>query len=311
VPTELNPLVKSVAEMLRRTSPPQIELELDLDDGLPKILADATQIEQVVMNLCLNAIQASEPPAVVEVRSWAQTLEAKQAGELDLAEDEYVCLRVQDKGCGMDAPTRKRIFEPFFTTKATGRGMGLPATLGIIHSHNGQIRVDSQAGSGTTITVWLPVATEDQAESITAALPTEPFEPPRGTETILVIDDEEAVVRTVEQILSSLGYIVITHTDTDSATAFVRSNSEDIELVLLDLNMPKCDGRGMLNRITEVRADVPVLLASGFDEQEPIRELLDRGAVGFVQKPFSLMVLARHIRQALDAHQASVEGRDA
>jgi len=159
-PIDLTPLVQSVWHMLQRTTPGKIKVTLKLSENLPPILADPGQIEQVVMNLSLNAIQASEPPCVIEISAGEQSLGNGEAGALQLCGGRYVRLCVKDHGCGMDAATMDRMFEPFFTTKPQGRGMGLAATLGIIQSHQGQIRVDSVPDKGTTVSVWLPVASE-------------------------------------------------------------------------------------------------------------------------------------------------------
>jgi len=299
-PTDLNRLIKSVLQMLRRTTPPQIEFVRNLSDELTPIIADAMQIEQVVMNLCLNAIQASQPPSTIEVVTADDVLDAERAAALELAPGAYVRLEVRDQGCGMDAETVDRMFEPFFTTKMTGRGMGLSATLGIVQSHYGQIRVASTPGGGTTMSVWLPTAVPQEGLLISPPEAPKRMTPPRGSETILVIDDDAAVTRTVDQILSSLGYCVVPHTDTDEAMGFLDTNAEDLDLVLINLHMPKCTGQGMLERIAKRWPELPALLASGFDDRELIDALLKRGAVGFVHKPFSVMTLATAVRKALD-----------
>ncbi|MHC4441168.1 MAG: PAS domain S-box protein [Planctomycetota bacterium] len=309
VAVNLNEIIQSVLLMLRRTSPPQIELLTELADDLPAVIVDPTQIEQVVMNLCLNAIQASKPPSTIKVGTAVDTLSAKRAKLLELDKGSYVCLQVKDQGCGMDSETVERIFEPFFSTKNMGRGMGLPAALGIVQSHNGRIQVESTPGGGTTISVWLPKA---KAEAVVhPARPTiEWEEPPQGSETILVIDDDRAVARTVEQMLSMLGYIVVAHTDADEATAFMETNFEDIDLVLMNLNMPKCSSEEMLSRIIQRCPHAPVLLASGFDDQEGFNKLIQKGAVGFVHKPFSVMILAKALRKALDEAKNSSRHSD-
>ncbi len=298
-PTDLNRLIKSVLRLLERTTPPQIEFVLSLPKDLPLIMADASQGEQVVMNLCLNAVQASQPPSTIEVSSTEETVGADRAAELELVEGRYVCLQVKDQGCGMDAETVQRVFEPFFTTKPTGRGMGLAATQGIVHSHHGQIRAESMPGGGTTMSVWLPT-TREAVRVLARETAPQPIEPPHGSETVLVIDDDSAVTRTVEQILSTLGYCVVPHTDTDEALAFLDTNSEDIDLVLMNLNMPKCSGMDMLTQILQRCPRIPVLLASGLESRGLVESLMARGAVGFLRKPFSLMTLAKAIRGGLD-----------
>ncbi len=308
-PNDLWRLVESVVQILRRTVPPQIEFLLSLPADLPPIMADPSQIEQVIMNLCLNAIQASNPPNQVEISACVQTLDATHSVRLELQPGRYVCLKVRDYGCGMDPPTMARIFEPFFSTKFAGRGMGLAATLGIIQSHGGQIRVESRPLAGTTMSVWLPVA-QEPAVSRPPARPKRPSRPPHGTETILVIDDDPAVTRTVEQVLLSLGYCVIAHTDVDDATAFLDTNAEDVNLVLLDLNMPKCSGAEMVKRISKRCPHAPIMLASGFEDPDLVKTIVASAPVGFVQKPFSIGTLAIAVRQALDEAAARQPASD-
>ncbi len=298
-PTDLNQVVGSVLQILTRTTPSRIELVCRLGADVPAIMADATQIEQVVMNLCLNAIQASEAPARVEVITTSEALGPEAAGAMELEAGRFVLLQVRDHGCGMDGETAERIFEPFFTTKPMGRGMGLAAAMGIVKSHHGQIRVDSAPGEGTTMSVWLPCST---AAAVAPPRPaSKRMGPPRGSETILVADDDVAITRTVEQVLGSVGYVVVSHTDADETIAFLDTNSEDIDLVVLDLHMPKRSAEQMFREIRRRCPDVPVLLASGFDEPAQVCALLQEGAAGFVRKPFSLMTLATAVRDALDA----------
>jgi signal transduction histidine kinase len=157
-PTDLNQISESVVQIVRQTAARRIKMDLKLDAKLSTITADSGQVEQVVMNLCLNAIEASHPPSTIDVITEEQTLSSDEAAALELQEGRYACLRVRDRGDGMDAETVKHMFDPFFTTKPMGRGMGLSTTLGIIHRHHGQIRIDSAIGVGTTVSVWLPIS---------------------------------------------------------------------------------------------------------------------------------------------------------
>jgi PAS domain S-box-containing protein len=167
-PTELNRIAESVVTLVQRTTPRDVTFSLKTTRELPTIMADATQIEQVMMNLCLNALEASEPPSTIEVITEEHTLSSDAAASLELPEGRYACLKVKDRGCGMDGESMDRMFDPFFTTKPTGRGMGLAATFGIVQRHHGQIRVDSTPGEGTMVSVWLPVS---GADSSAASLP--------------------------------------------------------------------------------------------------------------------------------------------
>ena len=299
VATEINRLIRAVVPMLERSAPPRLKCRLDLAENLPTIIADPPRIEQMLLNLCMNAIQASAPPATVTVTTAEETLDDAAAAKLGLEAGPYVRLTVADHGAGMDAETLKKAFEPFFTTREMGRGMGLAVTHGIVKSHRGQITLDSRVGEGTTAIVRLPAADQPEAAVQPSAPKPKAARPPRGTETILIIDDEAAVAGTVEQMLGSLGYCVVSHTGTDEAIGFLGSNAEDIDLVLCDLNMPGRSGREMARYIREHHPHITVMITSGFEDEEAERAL-EEGAAGFVQKPFSLMALALAVRETLD-----------
>jgi two-component system, cell cycle sensor histidine kinase and response regulator CckA len=257
----------------------------------------------VVMNLCLNAVQATTPPGRVEVMTEPARLDEDQAGQWDVVPGEYARLRVRDFGKGMDEALMERIFEPFFTTRAEGRGMGLSVTLGIIRSHRGHIEVESSPGKGTTMTVWLPAALVPKGEAVGPAPRSRTAPLPRGCETLLVIDDDPGVRRTVDTMLASLGYCVVSRGEPEEALASLENNAEDFNLVLLDANLPRYPLTEMYDRIRALCPRVPVLLASGFDPQEQCAPIIERGAAGFVQKPFSMATLATQVRAALDGVQ--------
>ena len=297
-PTDLNAVVDSVLRMLRRTVPPQIELSLELEPHLPRITADPSQMQQVVMNLVLNAIQAGAGPNEVHIATAIRELSPERAQDNEVAPGPYACLTIQDHGCGMDARTVERIFEPFFTTKPMGRGMGLAATLGIVKSHKGAIIVDSTPGAGTTFRVYFPIAPGVlPAESERAK--SAPAKPPRGSETVLVIDDDPAVGRAVGQMLSSLGYCVIEHAQVERAKAFLNTNGSELDVVILDLNLPRCSAEEMFGIVQAAAPSARVLLASGQADPQVIQKLRDRGAAGFLHKPFAIYTLATAIREAL------------
>ncbi len=303
VPTDLNRLIRSVLPMLERGAPPGIRFSLKLTADLPLILADPLRIEQVLMNLALNAIQASQAPSTITVGTGRRMLGPTQADKLQLAPGPYAHLRVHDRGCGIEPANIDRIFDPFFTTKKSGRGMGLSAAHGIVRSHHGQIKVSSKPGKGTAVSVWLPIT--HQLEAQVQASPPPRERPPHGNETILVIDDEPAVRQTVQQMLSSLGYCVVAQSDGDHTLAFLGSNAEDVDLALCDLNMPKCNGRELADRIAARHPHIVVLLTSGIDDTDPAQTANPPNVVGFLQKPFTLMDLAKAVRTALDQRAAT------
>ncbi len=297
----LNHAAKAVLDMLRRTTSPRIELEARLDLDLPPILADATQMEQVIMNLCLNAIQASEPQGRVIVETDAMMPEGERAAATP-TEGLSVRLIVRDEGCGMDDETASRMFEPFFTGKAEGRGMGLSATLGIVKSHGGTIDVETKPGAGTTMTVRLPAARpEDLSPRQEHAARPKRLDPPRGSETILAVDDDPVMLRTVEQILHSLGYIVIARDDAGEALRFLETNAEDVHLALVDLHMPRYSGLELRELFLAKCPGIPVVLTSGSELKDLTESHQNPDALSlFLKKPFTVMTLAACIRQALD-----------
>jgi len=303
--TDLNRLVRSIVSILQRTAPARIGFELELGEDLPPIQADPPRIEQVVMNLCLNAVQATKPPGTITLNTREDILDARRAVDLQLKEGRYLRLQVKDSGCGIKPEIRERIFEPFFSTKEMGRGLGLSVTHGIVQSHRGQIRVDSSSDRGTSLSVWLPVT--DQPE---VAVEPPAFKPkldrlPRGSETILVIDNEIAITQTAEQILSSLGYCVITRTDADQAIAFLGTNAEDVNLVLCDLTMPGLGGYELATRVARQYPHIAVLLTGGLSDAELAEPLKTSGAIGAIQKPFTLGGLAKAVRNALDQNASA------
>lgn len=303
MPIDLNVVVESVMKILRRALPPQVEISLHLADDLAQVMADPSQVEQVVMNLCLNAAQASTAPGCVEVTTAADRLDEERARPWKLAPGDYVRLQVRDFGRGMEAAVMERIFEPFFTTRPEGRGMGLAVTLGVIKSHKGHIEVTSAPGRGTTMTVWLPAAPVPKDVPPGPAQRSRAAQLPRGSETLLVIDDDAAVRRTLETMLASLGYCVTSRGEPEEALALLESNAEDFHLVLLDANLPRFSQEEMFDRVRALCPRASVLLTSGFALQEQCAPLIARGAAGFVQKPLSMAVLATCVRTALDGGQ--------
>ncbi len=298
-PTNLNCHVESVLQIIRRTTPRQIDLRVELDTDLPQVIADPTQMEQVIMNLCLNAVEASRQPSRIDVYTACEEVAADQAAALELPPGRYVRFGVRDRGCGMDAATVERVFEPFFTTKPTGRGMGLAATQGIVHSHKGQIRIDSTLGKGTTVSVWLPVAPWEASQQTSASKPSVSTLP-RGNETVLLIDEQKTDLQTAEASLSSLGYCTVSRADLASALAFLETNSDDVHLVLLDVDISHFPRVSPLRQIRKHCPEVPVLLTGRSLTDAALRRLRKQGAMGLVRKPFELPELAAAVRSCLD-----------
>jgi two-component system, cell cycle sensor histidine kinase and response regulator CckA len=279
--------VREMATLLRTAISKQATLVWELTPGLPAVTADPTQVRQVVMNLITNASDALGDAA------GTITLRTGLDGEL-------VFLEVSDTGVGMDTGTLQRIFDPFFSTKFTGRGLGLAAVMGIVESHHGHIRIRSAPGEGTTFRILFP-AVPDSAD---AGPPRVSATQWRGQGTVLVVEDEEGVREVVRRMLERLGFQVITAEDGIAALERLEAHQGAIAAVLLDLSMPRMTGQEALHEIRRLRPDVPMVLMSGYTEQEVASKLLDSvgGATGFLQKPFlpeDLTSVLREVSQAV------------
>lgn len=304
VPSELNKVVQDACEIMRPTLPRQVEFDIQLGANLPAVMIDRAQIQQVVINLAMNAIQATPAPGVVHVRTAAESCDEHRARELHIQPGDCAVLQIEDHGSGIDGATMERVFEPFFTTRTECRGMGLAASLGIVRSHKGRLRITSQPGRGTLATVWLPAMISGESTAVQPSPSPAIVNAPHGTETILVVEPDPAVCHTAEQILASLGYCVVTRNDLEPALAFLANNREDIDLVVLNISMPTRSGPGLVELMVERCPSTPLLLISGCDQNVDTDALLKLGASGFVQKPFSFMSLAQTVRRVLDS-QAS------
>ena len=302
---DLNELVREMTHILEVSITKKAVLRYDLSPELPPVRGDATQLRQVVMNLITNASDAlGDGSGVISLVTGTRHFRGgERFGALPgekLAPGRYVCLEVADTGCGMDAATQARLFDPFFSTKFTGRGLGMSAVLGIIRGHHGGIRVRSEPGRGTAVTVLLPPA--EDAEPAAAAAESEPparAEPWRGQGTVLLVDDEEAVRILAERMLRRLGFAVITAADGASAIELFRASGREITAVVLDLTMPAMDGGETLRALRAADPGVRVLLASGYDEVDVSRRFGDDGPDAFIQKPYRLAILRAKLRHIL------------
>jgi CheY-like chemotaxis protein len=257
--------------------------------------ADASQIQQVVMNLVINAAEAiGERAGTVRVKTGLQA-----AGEHDTAEElkpgNYGFLEVQDTGSGMDRETLGRIFDPFFTTKFTGRGLGLAAVSGIVRGHRGAIRVSSEPERGSTFQVLFPASTASAAAGQQANVE----EDLHGSGLILVIDDEETVRSTAGAALNRYGYGVELAENGGQAVEVFQSRPDEFAMVLLDLTMPVLGGEAVLRLIKEIRPDIPVIVSSGYSEVDANRRFAPGALAGFLQKPYTGATLAQKVKAAL------------
>jgi anti-anti-sigma factor len=315
----LNLIVREVVALARETIDRRIEIETHLMPDLPRIIADPTQMHQVLLNLVVNARDAIE-----EVRSLAGEEEgipaarasspkitictesislAKEGPALDVLGDpgDYTVLSVSDTGTGMDAKTQEHLFEPFFTTKEVGKGtgLGLATAYGIVRNHGGWIEIESERDRGSTFKIYLPVA---QGGCKEAARSEDSGEPKRGSETILVVDDETSICDVARDTLESYGYTVLAANDGEKGLEVYAREMSRIDLVILDLSMPKLSGREVLERIREINPHARVIISSGYLTGDI--QAVASGCI-FVQKPFRVDSLLRVVRRALDQSPAA------
>jgi CheY-like chemotaxis protein len=278
-----------------------VQLRLELEGQLPHIEADASQLQQLIMNLVMNGAEAIEEgkSGTVRVTTAIRNLDEddlREAFHSDIKPGQYVLLEVHDTGSGMDKETLSRIFDPFFTTKFMGRGLGLAAAQGIVRSHKGIINVISAPGEGSTFQVLFPALEADVAKrgSVAGEAPEVSAKP-----TILVVDDEEIVRRTAKATLHRYGYAVLLAENGRAAVDLFQTLSDQISLVLLDLTMPVMSGEETLQRLQAIRPNVRVLLTSGYNQLEVVRRFQTQGLAGFIQKPYSAIELAEKVKTAI------------
>ncbi|MEW6778126.1 MAG: PAS domain S-box protein [Bdellovibrionota bacterium] len=300
-PVNFSQLAHQMASLLEASISKKGTLHFNLNEIVPPVEADITQIRQVLLNLVINASEAlGGERGLITVSTGSHFVDQAflSNGQVpDLAQGTYVFLEVSDTGCGMDRETQERVFEPFFTTKATGRGLGLAAVMGIARGHRGFIKVYSEAGQGTSIKVYFPASAAYQTENpqpATAALVGS------KRQTILVVDDEPLLVHFAKEVLEEAGYSVLTAHDGREALSVFRNKAPDIHCVLLDMMMGDMNGDEVFRTLRSIRADIKVVLTSGYDEQEMTAQFVGRGLAGFVRKPYGAPVLLAKIAKALE-----------
>lgn len=296
-------LVDEISHLLEVSISKKAELIWNLNADIPRVQGDPAQLQQVVMNLITNASDALGEAAgtiALETGAMEATREYLAASYVDddLPPGPYVYVRVSDDGCGMDRTTISRIFDPFFTTKFTGRGLGLAAVLGIIRSHGGAIRIDSAPGRGSSFTVLLP-AQSDAVYETPAVLDDAGIFHWRHEGEVLVIDDETVVLEAASQMLRNAGMTVTVAHDPRQGVEVFASRSAAFDVVLLDVTMPNLNGTEVLEKLRAVRADVPVVLMSGYDQHEVMQMLEQDQIRAFIQKPFGPRELLTKVRDVL------------
>ena len=300
-PLDLSEVARQTAPLLQLSVGKHATLRLDLSDHLPPVDADATQMRQVLLNLVVNAAEAlGERAGVIGVCSGVIHAEGEYLRNTflspELPEGKYVFVEVSDNGCGMGPDTQAKIFDPFFSTKFTGRGLGLSAVLGIVRGHKGAIKVYSELGRGTTVKLLFPAMDSKDARTMPAASPPIALQR-RGT--VLVVDDEDIVRSVAARIIGSYGFDVILANDGRDGVARFSERRAEIVAVLMDLTMPQMDGVDAFREIRSLDAEVPVLLMSGYNEQDAVTRFAGKGLAGFVQKPFTVEMLRERLLSVL------------
>ncbi len=299
-PADLNRIVEDVRLLLERTIPKMILIELHLTGNLHHVNADASQVEQILMNLAVNARDAMPDGGTLRIETKNVFLgEDDRRSQPELTPGEYVLLAVADTGQGMDKSTLENIFDPFFTTKEVGKGtgLGLAMVYGIVKSHHGHITCVSKPGEGTAFEIYLP-AVEHAERATTIVTGTELL--PGGHETVLLVDDDESLRDLGEQILEAYGYTVLSAPDGESALQVYQECRDRIDLVVLDLMMPGMGGALCLQKLLEINPAAKVVLVSGYSFNGETEKATESGAKAFIQKPYDVQQMLQVVREVID-----------
>ena len=300
-PLNIQVILKEALKLLRSSLPVTIQMNEHIDANCRQVLADSTQIHQVVMNLCTNAKHAmaeSGGTLTVSLTEVDLTGIGTSANSIQLDHGTYLELIITDTGCGMDELTQSKIFDPFFTTKELGKGTGLGLSVvhGIIRQHNGDIRVESTLGEGTAFHIYFPVI----PKPVSIAPDTQVYDLPLGTEQILLVDDEPNVVAMLTRMLKSLGYTPTPFTSSIKAMEAYKENPADFDLVLTDMTMPEMTGAVLAKEMLNIRPEQPIILCTGFSESMDEATTLSLGIKKFLLKPILKRQLAEIVREVLD-----------
>ena len=300
-PVDLNHEVIQIERLFQRTILKMINIELNLGEGIKIISADPSQIEQMLMNLAINARDALGEEGRITIKTENATIDQAYCNNhFGVIPGDYVLLTFSDTGHGMDENTLERIFEPFFTTKEPGKGtgLGLPMVYGLIKKHKGHIECTSKPGEGTCFKLFFPsiieavkkISDQDEEKSI-----------PGGKETILLIDDEALVRELGEHMLTKFGYNVLTAPGGENGLHIYRDKKDDISLVILDIIMPVMGGMRCLAEILKIKPDAKIIIASGYSAEGNRKNVMELGAKGFINKPFNVSEMLVAVREVLDA----------
>jgi PAS domain S-box-containing protein len=300
-PVEIKAIIKDSLNLLRATMPATVEIRENFATAEGTILADPIQINQVIMNLCINASQAMEDEGgIIEVSALKVALNGGAGdGSPGLPKGNYIKIAVSDTGNGIDPQIADKIFDPYFTTKEVGRGsgMGLAVVHGIVKNHGGGVTVDSIPGQGATFNVFFPLV-EGTAEAEAPETET----PQHGHETILVVDDEPSIVYMTAQMLRRLGYRVEAKVNPDEAIDLLQSGSQQIDLVISDMTMPQMTGVQLFEKVKKIQPDLPVIICTGHSDLINPKKAKELGIAALAMKPITRQTITKAVRDVLDGH---------
>lgn len=304
-PIDLNTILLETYSLIERGIEKTIEIKLDLAENLPAVMGDAAQIEQAFMNVVLNARDAMEGTGTIFIKTLTAVLDEQKAHAIGMRAGPCVVVGFRDTGPGVKPEDQARIFEPFYTTKEVGKGtgLGLSMVIGIMRNHGGAVQLASVPGHGATFSLYFvpaPIAIPSpvQAPVLVPSATT-------GNETILVVDDEDTVLEVSRETLVNAGYKVLTASDGADGVEVFRKNVSEIDLVILDLVMPRMGGRVAFFKMRELKPLIPVLIVSGYGVEEDVQAVLAAGVDGFLQKPFILSELLEKVREILNTRKAT------
>lgn len=307
---DLSGFVEEMARLLKASISKTITLNLQMNRALPPMTADPGQVQQIVMNLIVNASEAiGENAGVVTITTGLMDCDEACLEQSRLKEKagpgRYVYLEVKDTGCGMDERTKEKLFDPFFSTKFTGRGLGMSAVLGIVKGHRGAIMIESEPGEGTSIRVMFPASDAqsrpaDPGKISPHALEAETVQTQPASGTVLVVDDEEMVLELCSTMVERLGFSALTASDGREALAVFRRHCDKIVCVILDLTMPRMDGMAAFEALKNLKSDVRVIISSGYSEDEVAMRFQGNEPAGFIKKPFEFKVLQSEIARVVN-----------
>ncbi|MCF8056331.1 MAG: response regulator [Desulfocapsa sp.] len=297
----LQPIVKEALKLIRSTIPTTIEIRQEIDMTCGPVMADPTQIHQLMINLCTNSSHAmTDHGGILSVTLGCRELTEEDCHSYPpLSAGSHLCLEISDTGCGIEKDVLARIFEPYFTTKEKGKGtgLGLAVVHGIVAAHNGHIDVSSKPGQGTVFKIQLPIT---EVESVRNKEVSDTASLPKGTEHVLIVDDEPLVVEINRKILVNLGYRVSSETSSQLALDKFRAQKDDFDLIITDLTMPDLTGIELTKEILKIRPEIPIILCTGFSEKADAENGLDLGIREYLNKPVTIRNMAAIVRRVLD-----------